>query len=477
MGPIPSYGAGSHVLLFPFMSKGHTVPLIHLAQILLRRSISVTVVTTPANHSFMAESLNGTVASIVTLPFPTATNIPAGVESTDKLPSMGLPLFYEFSTATSAMQPHFEQLLETLVPRVSFMVTDGFLWWTLHSAKKFRIPRLVYFGMSCYSTSLCMEARSSKILSGPQPDHELVELTRFPWIRLCKVDFDFEYRNPDPNTPGFVFNMKIIESTRESYGILVNSFYELEPTFVDYVSKECSPKSWCVGPLCLAEWTRKVYEGGDEKEKPRWVTWLDQRLEEKSSVLYAAFGSQAEISREQLEEIAKGLEESKVSFLWVIRKEEWGLPDGYEERVKDRGIVIREWVDQREILMHESVEGFLSHCGWNSVMESVTAGVPIVGWPIMAEQFLNARMVEEEVKVGLRVETCDGSVRGFVKREGLKKTVKEVMEGVKGKKLREKVRELAEMAKLATQEGGSSCSTLNSLLHQTCAASHKNQIS
>ncbi|MQK22673.1 hypothetical protein EI013_30365, partial [Escherichia coli] len=93
----------------------------------------------------------------------------------------------------------------------------------------------------------------------------------------------------------------------------------------------------------------------------------------------------AEMSHEQLEEIATGLEESMVNFLWVIRKDEWGLPDGFEEKVKSRGIVVREWVDQREILMHESVEGFLSHCGWNSVLESICAGVPILAWPMMAE--------------------------------------------------------------------------------------------
>nr|UTM61885.1 UDP-glycosyltransferase 15413 [Pueraria montana var. lobata] len=460
------------------MSKGHTIPLLHLAQILLRRSISVTVVTTAANRPFISESLNGTAASVVTLPFPAAAaaaaNIPSGVESTDKLPSMTMPLFYEFATATSAMQPHFEQLLETLTPRVSFMVTDGFLWWTLHSAKKLGIPRYVYFGMSCYSVTLSIEAMRSGILGGPQPDHELVALTGFPWIRLCKEDFDFDMRNPDPNSPGFVFNMKTLSSTRDSYGMLVNSFYELEPTFVDYVNTESSPKSWCVGPFCLAEWKPKVYEGG-VNVKPTWVRWLDEKLEEKGRVLYVAFGSQAEISREQLQEIAMGLEESKVSFLWVIRKDEWGLPDGFEERVKGRGMVIREWVDQREILMHESVEGFVSHCGWNSVLESVCAGVPIVAWPMMAEQFLNARMVEEEVKVGLRVETCDGSVRGFVKREGLKKTVKEVMEGEKGKKAREKVRELADMAHKAVEEGASSWSTLNLLLNETCA-SHKKEI-
>ncbi|KAK7395683.1 hypothetical protein VNO78_16248 [Psophocarpus tetragonolobus] len=457
-----------HILLFPFMSKGHTTPLLHFALTLLRRSISVTVVTTAANCPFIADFLAGTAASVVTLPFPAAATIPAGIESTDKLPSMSMPLFYDFASATSAMQPHFETLLETL-PRVTLMVTDFFLWWTLHSAKKFAVPRLILTCMSCYSGSLTIEAMASGILGGAQPDDELLALTRFPWIKLSKEDFDKSFRNPKPGDPGLEFNTKAISSMQDCYGVLVNSFYELEPTFVDYLNTHSSLKYWCVGPFHLTQTTTNNLNQ-TPKTKPSWVTWLDEKLEEKQRVLYVAFGSQAEISQEQVEEIAMGLAESKVNFMWVVRKPEWALPERFEERVEGRGVVVREWVDQREILGHESVEGFVSHCGWNSVVESVCAAVPVVAWPMMAEQFLNARMVVEELGVGLRVETRDGSLRGFVERGGLRRVVSEVMVGETGERVRERVRELAHMAKVATREGGSSWSTLNSLLHKTCGS-------
>ena len=159
-----------------------------------------------------------------------------------------------------------------------------------------------------------------------------------------------------------------------------------------------------------------------------------------------------------------------MNFLWVIRKSESEISDEFEKRVKDRGIVVRDWVDQREILMHESVQGFLSHCGWNSVLESICAcaGVPILAWPMMADQHLNARMVVEEIKVGLRVETFDGSVRGFVKWEGLKKMVKELIEREKGKEVRMKCKEVAEKAMKAIGEGGSSKCTLDLLIDEMC---------
>ncbi|KAL4577915.1 hypothetical protein LXL04_014030 [Taraxacum kok-saghyz] len=219
-------------------------------------------------------------------------------------------------------------------------------------------------------------------------------------------------------------------------------------------------KAWCVGPLCLAEWsTIGVPIPYADDRKPKWVGWLDQKLSQGCSVLYVAFDSQVEMSTPQLKAIAKGLEDSQVSFLWVVRKSEMTIShitDDLQEKVGERGIIVREWVDQREILKHESVKGFVSHCGLNSVMESICLEVPILAWPMMADQHLNARMVVEEIKIGLRVETCDGSVRGFVKSEGLKKMVKELMEGERGKEVRKKVMEVGKAAKAAMAEDGSS---------------------
>ncbi|KAF7819610.1 UDP-glycosyltransferase 90A1-like [Senna tora] len=451
-----------HVLLFPFMSKGHTIPLLYLARLLLRRGVAVTVITTPSNRPFIAQSLQpSSGAAIIDLPFPeTLPGIPAGgsgVESVDNLPSISL--FFNFAMATQLLQPHFERLLHSLLPRVTFLVSDGFLWWTLDSASKFGIPRFVFFGMSNYIHVVLEEVFNNN--DGPQTHNdELVSLTPFPWIRLCKDDLECLVLRSHTKT-STEFRKKVGSATANSYGMIVNSFYELEPLFIDYWNTEYSaPRTWCIGPLCLDQ---KV-----QYSKPKqasWTQWLDQKLEDKCCVLYVAFGSQAEVSAEQVREIASGLEESKVNFLWVVRKKsEWEVVEGIEERVKERGMIVREWVDQREILMHESVEGFLSHCGWNSVLESVCAGVPILGFPLMAEQPLNARMVEEELKVGLRVEVEGGLVR----KEELEKKVRELMEGEKGKEARKKVKELAAMAEKAVEEGGSSWCTLETLIHETC---------
>ncbi|KAL6964251.1 hypothetical protein U1Q18_035308 [Sarracenia purpurea var. burkii] len=215
-------------------------------------------------------------------------------------------------------------------------------------------------------------------------------------------------------------------SDEKLYGwCLMWRWVKLERMFVDYWNCECEPKVRCIGPLSLAAAPPSpppspgVEVQSDAYQNPAWLNWLDQKLAQGTSVLYVAFGTQALISSQHLKEIVIGLEESKVNFLWVVRKSESEseLGDRFEERVKERGLVVRGWVDQRKILGHESVKGFLSHCGWNSVLESIYAKVPILA------------MVVEELGVGLRVETANGSVRGFVKWESLKKTVRELMEG------------------------------------------------
>ncbi|KAG5621667.1 hypothetical protein H5410_006885 [Solanum commersonii] len=133
-------------------------------------------------------------------------------------------------------------------------------------------------------------------------------------------------------------------------------------------------------------------------------------LEQGKQVLYMPFGTQVELSPEQFKEIKIGLEKSQVNFLWVVKKSIDEVDDGFKNRVNNRGLMVTEWVDQREILSHRSVEGFLSHYGWNSVVESICTKVPILVWPMMADQHLNARMVVEKIKIGLRIETCAGSV-------------------------------------------------------------------
>ncbi|XP_043688394.1 UDP-glycosyltransferase 90A1-like [Telopea speciosissima] len=460
-----------HIVLFPFMSKGHTIPMLQIARLLLlRRGITITIFTTHANSPFIRQSLSDTQpnVSVIELDFPTnIPELPPGIESTDQFPSMSL--FIPFANATKLMQPDFEKALNNLSISggVNCIISDGFLFWTQKSAEKFSIPRLVFYGMNNYVMTLCRilgRNRSHLKLGLDEP----FTVPGFPSVKLTLNDFESPMNDSNPQGPHFEFIVETGIATSKSQGLVVNSFYELEPAFLDYWNREFVPKAWCVGPFGLVEKTKYDQAAEKSNPKPDWIKWLDQKSVEGRSVLYVAFGSQAEITKEQLREMAAGLERSEVSFLWVVRsKGSEGLEE-LEEKVKGRGLVVREWVDQVEILGHESVKGFMSHCGWNSALEGICTAVPILAWPMMAEQHLNARMVAEELGVGLRILGSNGSVRGFVGAEIVEKMVRELMEGEEGEKVSKKVKEVGEAARKAMEEGGSSWRTLDQLIDETC---------
>jgi UDP:flavonoid glycosyltransferase YjiC (YdhE family) len=156
-----------------------------------------------------------------------------------------------------------------------------------------------------------------------------------------------------------------------------------------------------------------------------------------------------------------------VHFIWAVRPENIDLGEGFEDRTKDRSLVVREWVDQPEILRHESVRGFLSHCRWNSVLESVTAGVPLAVWPRQADQASNARFVVEELKIAVRAQTSDGMMRGLVTSEEISRVVRELMLGELGTEAA-KVTELSALAKEAVSEGGSSWKAVEDMIRELC---------
>ncbi|GJT70241.1 UDP-glycosyltransferase 90A1-like protein [Tanacetum coccineum] len=456
-----------HVVLFPFMAKGHTIPILQLARLLLRRNATVTIFTTPANYPYISTSLSDTSTSIISLPFPkNIPGVPPGVESMDTLPS--LSLFFPFVSSTKLMQPDFEKVVQSLKTPVTFMITDGFFGWTLESANKFNIPRLVYYGMSNYAITVSRVMSFHNHLFEGKSGGDPVIVPEFPWLTVTRDEFNDTFNGRDTDSPFAKWTLDTTLAASKSYGLVTNSFCELEPVYMEYWNSKLGPKSWSVGPFCLGQKVTKTKLLSSQK--PSWMVWLDKKLDLGSPVLYVAFGSQAEISQDQIEEIKVGLEKSGVSFLWVMRRRENGVQptsdDEFEERVKEKGIVVREWVNQREILEHEIVKGFVSHCGWNSVLESICAGVPIIAWPLSAEQPLNAKFVVDDIKIGVRVETCDGSVIGFVKGDGLEKKVKELMEGEKGKEVRKKVAELRNSAMKAVEEGGSSWRCLNELIDE-----------
>ncbi|GJM94894.1 hypothetical protein PR202_ga11578 [Eleusine coracana subsp. coracana] len=263
-------------------------------------------------------------------------------------------------------------------------------------------------------------------------------------------------------------------------GILVNTFRELEPAvgddgmIVNGVTTTL-PVIHPVGPLV---WTRPVLGGGKDRGRHECLMrWLDQQP--RGSVVYVSFGSGGTLTLQQTAELALGLELAQCRFVWAVKRphqssttgaffgsrqgdEETAaldfLPEGFIDRTKDVGLVMTStWAPQTAILDHASVGCFVTHCGWNSILESVIYGVPMVAWPLYAEQNMNAAMLEVQVRVAVRVKFGDDH---FVTKEEVAAAIKRVMNGAEAERMTKRVSELRERSVHALSKDGSSTHAL-----------------
>ncbi|GAU37796.1 hypothetical protein TSUD_276140 [Trifolium subterraneum] len=173
------------------------------------------------------------------------------------------------------------------------------------------------------------------------------------------------------------------------------------------------------------------------KEDTKCLEWLESK--DSGSVVYVNFGSHAVLTPEQLIEFAWGLANSKKPFLWIIRPDlviggSSILSSKFENEISDRGLIIS-WCPQERVLNHPSIDGFLTHCGWNSTIESICAGVPMLCWPYFFDQPTNFKYICDEWEIGMEINSN-------VKREEVEKLINELMVGNKGKKMRQNVMEL-----------------------------------
>lgn len=214
--------------------------------------------------------------------------------------------------------------------------------------------------------------------------------------------------------PWSKFQIKNLPAWANADGFLFNTIEELDKVGLSYFRRKFRRPVWAIGPINLPVNGRAQTgkNGGIDTES--CLQFLNSKP--PSSVLYISFGSQSTISASQMMQLAKALHKSKKSFIWVVRPplgfdinadfraEEW-LPENFKKQMENenRGVIVEKWAAQVEILSHKSVGGFMSHCGWNSVLESLSRGVPLLGWPLAAEQFYNAKMLVEIAEVCVEV--------------------------------------------------------------------------
>ncbi|XP_062117401.1 UDP-glycosyltransferase 73C1-like [Humulus lupulus] len=463
-----------HFLMFPLMAQGHMIPMVDIARMMAERGAKITIVTTPGNAARFERVLaraieNGLSIHLVQLRFPSKeAGLPEECENFDTMPSLGCAskLFH----AASMMQQPAEKRFEELMPRPNCIISDMSLPWTINIARKFNIPRISFPGICCFCMLCLYNVHSSKVLDNISSETERFVLPDLSdRIEITKAQLPLTATSSDLKE----FHDQRMKAEIESYGVIINSFEELEHAYVQDYKKVRNGKVWCIGPvsLCNKDELDKAERGNKSSvDEHQCLKWLD--LWKPASVVYVCLGSLCNLVTSQFIELGLGLEASNKSFIWVIRGgtstsdevEKWIKEDGFEKRTKERGLVIRGWAPQVLIFSHPAVGVFLTHCGWNSTLEGICAGVPLVTWPLFGDQFLNEKLVAQVLKIAVTLGLEEPMKWGEeeksgvnVKRETIKSALEEVLgEGEESKERRERARKLGEMAKRAVEEGGSS---------------------
>nr|AFJ53022.1 UDP-glycosyltransferase 1 [Linum usitatissimum] len=456
-----------HILIFPFPAQGHLIPILDFTHYLaLRRQLQITILVTPKNLPLLQPLLSRHPSiQPLTLPFPDSPGIPPGVENTKDLPpSSTKSAHVSFMNALSGLRSPLLNWFQTTPSPPSVIISDMFLGWTHHLASDLGIPRIVFSPSAAFALSVIYHLwrNMPQLPENPSESITFPDLPNSPnWIKSQLSPIYRSYVPGDPQSElvkdGFLADI-------DSWGIAFNSFAGLESKYLEYLKIELGhDRVWAVGPLLSPPSESVASRGGTSSVSvPHLEAWLDTCPDDK--VVYVCFGSEAVLTEDQSNKLASGLEKSGVQFVWRVKDVEGGrpsIPEGFEDRVAGRGVVIRGWAPQVMILSHRAVGAFLTHCGWNSVLEGIVAGVPMLAWPMGADQFIDATLLVEELKMAVRV--CEGK-ESVPDSEVVASKLSELME--EDREERKLAKELSLAAKEAVSEGGSSVKDMESLVEQ-----------
>uniref|UniRef100_A0A0E0CAV3 Glycosyltransferase n=1 Tax=Oryza meridionalis TaxID=40149 RepID=A0A0E0CAV3_9ORYZ len=444
------------IVLYPGLYASHFVPMMQLADALLEHGYAVAValidVTMDEDATFAAA-----VGRAATAAKPSVTF--------HKLPRIDDPPAITTIVGYLEMVRRYNERLHEFLRSgvrgrsggIAAVVVDAPSIEALDAARELGIPAYSFFASNASALAVFLQ---------------------LPWIRARGASFkelgDAPLRVPgvppmpashlmpelleDPESETYRATVSMLRATLDSDGILVNTFASLEPRAVGALGdrlflpaaaaggggepRRRVPPVYCVGPLVM-----DADDEGDENMHDECLAWLDEQPDR--SVVFLCFGGTGAVthSPEQLREIAAGLENSGHRFMWVVRAPRGGggeddldalLPDGFLERTRTsgRGLVVERWAPQADVLRHRSTAAFLTHCGWNSASEGITARVPMLCWPLYAEQRMNKVFMVEEVGVGVEVSGWHWQRGELVMAEEIEGKIRLVMEAEEGERLR-----------------------------------------
>ncbi|XP_024160665.1 UDP-glycosyltransferase 87A1 isoform X2 [Rosa chinensis] len=415
-----------HVVAVPYPGRGHVNPMINLCKLLASKKdhIRITIVVTEEWLGFIASDPKPHQISFASIP---------NVLPSELVRSKNYPEFYD--AVMTKMEAPFEELMGRIQPPVTVIIADTELLWAIPAGRRRNIPVASLWTASASVFATKCEELKMDLLDGELKLDQTGELGELEDPRVIKLA------------------MECIAMVSKANYLLLSSVYELESKVVDTLRTECTFPVYPIGPA-IPYLELECDNGLD------YLKWLDSQP--KDSVLYISLGSYLLVSSTQMDEFAAGLRKSGIRFLWVARGESARL----KERSGDMGLVVP-WCDQLKVLCHTSVGGFWTHCGWNSTLEAVFAGVPMLTSPLAFDQFPNSWRIVEEWKIGRQAVKREVEAdQDSMTREDIADIVQSFMdlESSDGKEMRKRVKELSTLCHGATAKGGSSDKNLDDFI-------------
>ncbi|GFZ06432.1 UDP-glucosyl transferase 88A1 [Actinidia rufa] len=431
------------IVLYPSPAIGHLISMVELGKLLLKHypslSIKVLITTLPFNTGSTAPYINRVSATTTSITFH---HLPTISLSNSNSSPHHETLAFEVLRLNN---PYVHQALVSISKNctVRALIMDVFCTPALSVAVELNIPAYYFFTSgACFLDALLylptIHRSTTKSLKDLNTNLEFPGLPPIPSTDMAKPILD-------RNDEAYERILNASNHLPKSAGIIVNTFELLEPRAIKTISdglcvpdEPTTPPLYCIGPLIATD-NRTSGDGGSHD----CLKWLNSQRSQ--SVVFLCFGSLGLFSADQLKEIAVGLERSGQRFLWVVRS-----PPAEDQ---SKGLVVKSWAPQVAVLNHDSVAGFVTHCGWNSALEAICAGVPMVAWPLYAEQRFNRVVLVEEMKLALPMNESED---GFVSAAEVEKRIRELMDSEEGNSVRMQVLAMKAAAEAAMSEGGSS---------------------
>ncbi|CAK9181136.1 unnamed protein product [Ilex paraguariensis] len=444
----------THVLMVAFGAIGHMNPMIRLGKRLVSKGLHVTFATTEDARGLMLQSSSSS----------STTNSIAGIHL--EFYSDGLSQDYD---RKANMDQHMESLIkhgpmnlstiiQTHTPKFSCIINNPFVPWAADVAAAHGIPTAMLWIQPC--TLYAIYYRFYNNLN-PFPTSENPKMSvEIPGLPLLLTEDLPSFIIPSNLLGCFPKILsEVLQNMKKLKWVLGNSFHELENEVIDSMNEVHPIRP--VGPLVPSSLLGEDQELDISvdlwKSEDACIEWLNQR--DCSSVIYISFGSILDTSGKDMECIATALKNTKRPFLWVVKPPDSDvkegdpqLPLGFSEDTKDQGLMVQ-WSPQTKVLAHQSVGCFLSHCGWNSLLEAITAGVPVLAFPKWTDQPTNAKLIVDVLRVGVRLRP---DKEGVVSSEEVEKCIEEIMSGPSSEEYHKNATKLKRAAREAVADGGSS---------------------